>query len=52
MAMKLGAISSLQKPFKPAALLAAVTECLERAARSSAATQPASGVASAAGNAQ
>jgi DNA-binding NtrC family response regulator len=46
MAMKLGAISSLQKPFKPAALLAAVTECLERAARSSAATQPASGVAS------
>ena len=31
MAMKLGAISSLQKPFKPAALLAAVAECLERA---------------------
>ena len=46
MAMKLGAISSLQKPFKPAALLAAVTECLERAGRSSASTQPASGVAS------
>jgi len=46
MATKLGAVSSLQKPFKPAALLAAVTECLERAARSSAATQPASGVAS------
>ena len=46
MAMKLGAISSLQKPFKPAALLAAVTECLERAARSSASGQPASGVAS------
>ena len=31
MAMKLGAISSLQKPFKPAALLAAVRACLERA---------------------
>ena len=46
MAMKLGAISSLQKPFKPAALLAAVAECLERAARSAAAAQPASGVAS------
>ena len=29
MATKLGAISSLQKPFKPAALLAAVTDCLE-----------------------
>ena len=46
MAMKLGAISSLQKPFKPAALLAAVTECLERAGRSSASVQSASGVAS------
>lgn len=46
MAMKLGAISSLQKPFKPAALLAAVAECLERARRSSASAQPASGVAS------
>ncbi len=33
MATKLGAVSSLQKPFKPAALLAAVTGCLEAANR-------------------
>lgn len=46
MAMKLGAISSLQKPFKPVALLAAVADSLERAGRASAASQPASGVAS------
>jgi CheY-like chemotaxis protein len=31
MATKLGAVSSLQKPFKPAALLAAVAGCLESA---------------------
>jgi CheY-like chemotaxis protein len=31
MAMKLGAIFSLQKPFKPAALLDAVTKCLDAA---------------------
>ena len=31
MAGKLGAVRSLQKPFKPAALLAAVASCLERA---------------------
>jgi CheY-like chemotaxis protein len=31
MATKLGAISSLQKPFRPAALLAAVASCLEAA---------------------
>lgn len=35
MATKLGAICSLQKPFKPAALLAAVTGCLEAAKRPS-----------------
>mgnify|MGYP003693988979 CR=1 FL=1 len=33
MATKLGAISSLQKPFRPADLLAAVTGCLEAARR-------------------
>jgi CheY-like chemotaxis protein len=32
---KLGAVSSLQKPFKPAALLAAVARCLEAAKRPS-----------------
>lgn len=32
-ATKLGAVSSLQKPFKPAALLAAVAGCLEAAKR-------------------
>jgi CheY-like chemotaxis protein len=31
MATKLGAVTSLQKPFKPAALLAAVANCLEAA---------------------
>ena len=31
MATKLGAIRSLQKPFKPAALLAAVSDCLDAA---------------------
>lgn len=35
MATKLGAVSSLQKPFKPAALLAAVAGSLESARRSS-----------------
>ena len=34
MATKLGAVSSLQKPFRPADLLAAVARCLESAARS------------------
>src|SRR5665213_2669396 len=36
MATKLGAVSSLQKPFKPAALIEAVNQCLEAAKRSSA----------------
>jgi CheY-like chemotaxis protein len=31
MATKLGAVRSLQKPFKPAALLAAVSDCLDAA---------------------
>jgi CheY-like chemotaxis protein len=35
MATKLGAVCSLQKPFKPAALLAAVAGCLEAATRPS-----------------
>ena len=35
MATKLGAVSSLQKPFKPAALLAAVADALDAAKRSS-----------------
>jgi hypothetical protein len=34
-AAKLGAVASLPKPFKPAALLAAVAACLEAAKRSS-----------------
>jgi DNA-binding response OmpR family regulator len=44
MATKLGAVSSLQKPFRPADLLAAVTGCLEAAGRGS--PCPADGVAS------
>ena len=44
MATKLGAISSLQKPFRPADLLAAVAGCLEAAGRSS--PRPTDGVAS------
>jgi len=35
MATKLGAVSSLQKPFKPSALLAAVARCLDAARQSS-----------------
>lgn len=43
MATKLGAVSSLQKPFRPAELLAAVTGCLDAARRG---RRPAGGVAS------
>ena len=43
MATKLGAVSSLQKPFKPAALLAAVADCLEAARRRSSSSSHASG---------
>jgi CheY-like chemotaxis protein len=47
MAIKLGAVSSLQKPFKPAALLAAVADGLEAAKRlSSSPSHAAGGVAS------
>jgi CheY-like chemotaxis protein len=46
MAIKLGAVSSLQKPFKPAALLAAVAGCLEAAKRSSSSSVPAGDIAS------
>ena len=47
MAIKLGAVSSLQKPFKPAALLAAVADGMEAAKRlSSSSPHPAGGVAS------
>jgi CheY-like chemotaxis protein len=46
MATKLGAVSSLQKPFKPADLLAAVTGCLEAAGRPSPSSLPSGGVAS------
>jgi CheY-like chemotaxis protein len=46
-ATRLGAVSSLQKPFKPAALLAGVTACLEaakhRSSSSPAAAETASG---------
>jgi CheY-like chemotaxis protein len=47
MAIKLGAVSSLQKPFKPAALLAAVAAAMEAAKRlSSSSSHAAGGVAS------
>jgi DNA-binding response OmpR family regulator len=46
MATKLGAVSSLQKPFKPAALLAAVAGCLEAAKRPSSSSVAASDIAS------
>jgi len=46
MATKLGAVSSLQKPFRPAALLAAVASGLDAAKRASPSAQPTSSVAS------
>ena len=45
MATKLGAVSSLQKPFRPAALLAAVADCLDAAKRSSPPSVPAGNIA-------
>lgn len=45
MATKLGAVSSLQKPFRPAALLAAVADCLDAAKRSSPSSVPAGNIA-------
>jgi DNA-binding response OmpR family regulator len=41
MATKLGAVCSLQKPFKPADLLAAVAGCLDAAKRPSTSSIPA-----------
>jgi CheY-like chemotaxis protein len=46
MATKLGAVSSLQKPFKPAALFAAVVKCLEAVERPSPSSISAGGIAS------
>jgi len=46
MATKLGAVLSLQKPFKPAALLAAVADCLEAANRPSSSSIAAGDIAS------
>ena len=45
MATKLGAVCSLQKPFKPTALLAAVADCLDAAKRSSSSSVPAGNIA-------
>jgi CheY-like chemotaxis protein len=47
MATKLGAICSLQKPFKPAALLEAVANSLEAAKQLSPSSRPAGNIASA-----
>jgi CheY-like chemotaxis protein len=46
MATKLGAVSSLQKPFRPAALLAAVANSLETAKRASSSASSAGDVVS------
>jgi len=44
MATKLGAVRSMQKPFKPATLLAAVADCLEAAKRLSSSSSTADDV--------
>jgi CheY-like chemotaxis protein len=46
MATKLGAVSSLQKPFKPAALIESVNKCLEAAAKRTSASAAAPGAIS------
>jgi CheY-like chemotaxis protein len=46
MATKLGAVSTLQKPFRPAALLAAVEACLASTKRPSSSSIPAGDTAS------
>jgi CheY-like chemotaxis protein len=46
MATKLGAVTSLQKPFKPAALLAAVENCLAAARPPSSSSPPGGNIAS------
>jgi CheY-like chemotaxis protein len=45
MATKLGAVRSLQKPFKPSALLAAVADSLEATMRPSSSSLPAGNIA-------
>ena len=45
MATKLGAVRSLQKPFRPAALLSAVADCLDAAKRSSSSSVAAGNIA-------
>lgn len=45
MANKLGAVSGLQKPFRPAALLAAVADALDAAKRPSSSSVPAGNIA-------
>jgi len=45
MATRLGAVGSLQKPFKPAALLSAVADCLDAAKRSSSSSVPVGNIA-------
>jgi CheY-like chemotaxis protein len=45
MATRLGAVRTLQKPFRPAALLAAVADCLDAAKRSSSSSVAAGDIA-------